>query len=74
MRGSESTGGRKTDVVAKEHVPGEVKFLVCVDRRPQSRVAVQYACRRADAEGLLQDLGAEVNDWAGAVPEIANMT
>ncbi|MEE9249667.1 MAG: universal stress protein [Alphaproteobacteria bacterium] len=32
---------------ARERVEGEVKFLVCVDRRPQSRVAVRFACRRA---------------------------
>ena len=31
----------------RAHVPGRLKFLVCVDRRPQSRVAVHYACRRA---------------------------
>ena len=87
-----------------EHVAGRAKFLVCVDRRPQSRVAVRYACRRAkntggsvsllhvvappefqhwatvgdvmeeerrdDAEQLLHDLAAEVNDWAGVVPEL----
>ena len=32
---------------ASPHIPGRVKFLVCVDRRPQSRVAVRYACMRA---------------------------
>ena len=36
---------------ASGHVPGQVKFLVCVDRRPQSRVAVRYACRRAKNTG-----------------------
>ena len=30
-----------------EHVAGQVKFLVCVDASPPSRVAVHYACRRA---------------------------
>ena len=29
------------------HVAGQVKFLVCVDASPPSRVAVHYACRRA---------------------------
>ncbi len=104
MEGSESRGGATVDTTPKEHVPGRVKFLVCVDRRPQSRVAVHYACRRAkntdgrvsllhvieppefqhwmavgdameeerrtDAERLLQDLATEVNEWAGAVPEV----
>ena len=38
----------QTDTAAGDkHVPGRVKFLVCVDARPQSRVAVRYACRRA---------------------------
>lgn len=36
---------------SRAHVPGEVKFLVCVDRRPQTRVAVRYACRRAKTTG-----------------------
>lgn len=69
MRSSESIGSRRMVVGAKEHVPGEVKFLVCVDRRPQSRVAVLFACRRAEAERPLHDLAAEVNKWAGVVPE-----
>ena len=30
-----------------EHVAGQVKFLVCVDASPPSKVAVHYACRRA---------------------------
>jgi len=30
-----------------DHVAGQVKFLVCVDGSPPSRVAVHYACRRA---------------------------
>ena len=34
-----------------QHVPGRVKFLVCVDHRPQSRVAVRYACMRARNTG-----------------------
>ncbi len=29
------------------HVAGQVKFLVCVDASPPSKVAVHYACRRA---------------------------
>lgn len=37
--------------VANRHVPGRVKFLVCVDRRPQSRVAVRYASMRARNTG-----------------------
>ncbi len=36
---------------AHDHVPGRVKFLVCVDRRPQTRVAVRYACWRAKNTG-----------------------
>jgi len=36
---------------AQAHVPGRVKFLVCVDRRPQTRVAVRYACWRAKNTG-----------------------
>ena len=39
------------DAAAGKHVPGQVKFLVCVDRRPQSRVAVRFACRRAKNTG-----------------------
>ena len=35
----------------RKHVPGCVKFLVCVDARPQSRVAVRYACWRAKNTG-----------------------
>lgn len=38
-------------VTSTQHVPGRVKFLVCVDRRPQSRVAVRYACMRARNTG-----------------------
>lgn len=38
---------RSAHAATRKHVPGRVKFLVCVDRRPQSRVAVRYACRRA---------------------------
>lgn len=104
MSDAESPDGAKTEMAPPVHVPGKVKFLVCVDRRPQSRVAVHFACRRAkntggrvsllhvieppefqhwmavgdvmederraDAEQLLLDLSAEVNEWAGEVPEI----
>lgn len=89
---------------ATRHVAGQVKFLVCVDGSPPSKVAVHYACRRAkntggrvallhviepadfrhwsgvedlmqgerweEAERLLQDLAADVNAWAGVVPEL----
>ncbi len=88
-----------------EHVPGRVKYLVCVDGSPQSRVALRFAClrarnvggrvtllsvnepaefqhwmavedvmqeeRREEAEHLLQDLAAEVNEWAGVMPEFS---
>jgi nucleotide-binding universal stress UspA family protein len=88
-----------------EHVPGRVKFLVCVDGKPHSRVAVRFAClraknvsgyvmllnviepaefqhwmavedvmleeRRQEAEHLLHDLAAEVNEWAGVMPELS---
>lgn len=87
-----------------KHVPGRIKFLVCVDRSAHSRVAVRFACRRAkttdgrvallhviepaefqhwqavedlmqaerreEVERLLQDLAAEVNAWAGVMPEL----
>lgn len=43
---TDATTGAKPDA-ASQHVPGRVKFLVCVDSRPQSRVAVRYACMRA---------------------------
>lgn len=43
---TKTTGGPSGD-----HVPGRVRFLVCVDRRPQSRVAVRYACWRARNTG-----------------------
>ena len=86
------------------HVAGQVKFLVCIDASPTSRVAVHYACkrakntdgrvallhvippadfrqwsgveemmreeRRAEAEGLLQEFAADVNGWAGLMPEL----
>jgi nucleotide-binding universal stress UspA family protein len=89
---------------ATSHVAGQVKFLVCVDGSPPSKVAVHYACRRAkntggrvallhviqpadfrhwsgvedlmqgerweEAEKLLQDLAADVNAWAGIMPEL----
>ncbi len=37
------------DVMADrpKHQPGRVKYLVCVDGSPQSRVAVRFACLRA---------------------------
>lgn len=44
-----STGAKPG--AASRHVPGRVKFLVCVDRRPQSRVAVRFACMRARNTG-----------------------
>jgi nucleotide-binding universal stress UspA family protein len=95
---TESTNARA------EHVAGQVKFLVCVDGSPPSRVAVHFACRRAkntngrvalihviapvdfrqwsgveemmreelreEAEALLQDMAADVNGWAGVMPEL----
>ena len=88
-----------------EHVPGRVKYLVCVDSGPHSRVAVRFAClrakntkgyvvllnviepaefqhwmavenvmqneRRDEVEHLLQDLAAEVNEWAGVMPVLS---
>ena len=88
-----------------KHVPGQANYLVCVDRTPQSRVAVRFAClrarntsgnvilltviepaefqhwvavedvmleeRREEAEHVLQDLAAEVNEWAGVMPALA---
>ena len=87
-----------------KHVPGQANYLVCVDRSPQSRVAVRFAClrarntggnvvlltviepaefqhwvavedvmleeRREEAEHVLQDLAAEVNEWAGVIPAL----
>ena len=87
-----------------EHVPGQANYLVCVDRSPQSRVALRFAClrakntggnvmlltviepaefqhwvavedvmleeRREEAEHVLQDLAAEVNEWAGVMPAL----
>ena len=50
MMMSETTTNANTGA-ANRHVPGRVKFLVCVDRRPQSRVAIRYACRRARNTG-----------------------
>jgi nucleotide-binding universal stress UspA family protein len=46
----------KSDGSAQDHVPGRVKFLVFVDRRPQTRVAVRYACWRAKNTGGTVDL------------------
>ena len=37
----------QSDANRPGHVAGQVKFLVCVDASPPSRVAVHYACRRA---------------------------
>ena len=82
---------------------GRRKFLVVVDDTPECRVALRFACRRAqrtsggvvllrviepadfqhwlaveermrqeareEAEHLLQALAAEVNEWAGVMPE-----
>ena len=36
---------------ARARTPGQVKFLVCVDQRPQSRVAARYAAMRARNTG-----------------------
>ncbi len=36
---------------AQARTPGRVKFLVCVDQRPQSRVAARYASMRARNTG-----------------------
>lgn len=33
------------------HVLDRPKFLICVDRKPQSRTALRYACRHAMATG-----------------------
>ncbi|MFQ5984348.1 MAG: universal stress protein [Alphaproteobacteria bacterium] len=51
-----------------KHVPGRIKFLVCVDGRPHSRVAVRFACHRAKNTGgrvaLLHVLApAEFQHW-----------
>ena len=98
------TDNTTQDAPAGGHVAGQVKFLVCVDGSPPSKVAVHYACRRAkntdgrvallhviqpadfrhwsgvedllqgerweEAEKLLQDLAADVNAWAGVMPEL----
>ncbi len=92
------------DTGAAGHIAGQVKFLVCVDASPPSKVAVHYACRRAkntngrvallhvvppvdfrqwsgveqimreeryeEANNLLQDIAADVNAWAGVMPEL----
>ncbi len=36
---------------AQAHTPGQAKFLVCIDQRPQSRVAARYAAMRARNTG-----------------------
>lgn len=54
MMMTDSNTDAKSDAkpaAATQHVPGRVKYLVCVDRRPQSRVAVRYACMRARNTG-----------------------
>ncbi len=63
------------------HVPGQVKFLVCVDQRPpviRARIAARYACMRARNTGsrvaLLHVMGpAEFQHWVavGDVMEVA---
>ena len=52
------------------HVAGQVKFLVCVDGSPPSKVAVHYACRRAkNTEGRVALLHvvqpADFRQWSG---------
>ena len=34
-----------------EHVPGKVKFLVCVDTTDECKVALKFACMRAKNSG-----------------------
>ncbi len=51
MPAAEPPNGDGSPGTPRKRVPGHVKFLVCVDRRPQSRVAVRYACRRAKNTG-----------------------
>jgi len=87
---------------AATHEPGRVKYLVCVDGSPESRVAVRFAGlrakntngfvilltaiepaefqhwmavedvmraeRRDEAENFLQDVAAELYEWAGVRP------
>ena len=99
MSGNGEAGARP-----REHVAGQVKFLVCVDGSAPSKVALRYACRRArntsgrvallhviqpadfrqwpgveemmreerrtEAESLISDMAAEVNAWAGIMPEL----
>ena len=84
---------------AVRHVPGRVKFLVCVDGSPESRVAARFGAlrakntkgylvlltviepvefqhwvaieevmeaeRREEAERMLEDMAAEMNEMAG---------
>ena len=52
------------------HVAGQVKFLVCVDGSPPSKVAVHYACKRAkNTEGRVALLHvvqpADFRQWSG---------
>ncbi len=51
MPAADSPKSANPPSATRERFPGQVKFLVCVDRRPQSRVAVRYACRRAKNTG-----------------------
>ncbi len=94
----------RTKRKSRAHVPGQLKYLVCVDGGPDSKVAVRFAClrakntggrvallhvitpaefqhwkaveevmqneRREETQRLLQDLAAEVNDYAGIIPEL----
>ncbi|MFQ5786088.1 MAG: universal stress protein [Alphaproteobacteria bacterium] len=104
MLGEETRSGAEETSGPTARVPGRLKFLVCVDHRRQSRVALRFACRRArntggtvsllhvieppefqhwmavgdtmegerreEAETLLQELSAEVNELAGIMPEL----
>ena len=56
---------------------GRMKFLVCVDHRPQSRVALRFACRRATTIGgsvaLLHVIEPpEFQHWATVGKEMAH--
>ena len=44
-------GPTASDKAPPTPASGRLKFLVCVDCRPQSRVAVRFACRRATTIG-----------------------
>ncbi len=45
-----ATSDRAADP-ASGHRPGDVKFLVCVDGRRESRMALRFACRRVRNSG-----------------------